>query len=252
MEYDYEWPVVFSGDKNSGKESIVIRAIHDVYLELGTMTEGYVRFEYGKKNISFFIYNHEKYTDKADNKYRGDFMIYNITNRQSFYHVIKILNQGISKPVVLVGSNSDLEAKREVSYDEAKDFAFDKNIPFIEVSAKTGSNIDEMFKLMATAIVNDFLNKNVRFREKHSYYELMDTSGKTFQELVNRQIVKIGTEQERQNFNLNEQERHISNLNEEESHISNLNTRMVMPIGGGSQISNLNGQVYRENNCCIS
>jgi GTPase SAR1 family protein len=47
--------------------------------------------------------------------------------------------------VILVGNKKDLEEQREVSEEEAKDFAKQYNIPYMECSAKSGQSIEEAF-----------------------------------------------------------------------------------------------------------
>jgi len=47
--------------------------------------------------------------------------------------------------MMLVGNKSDLSEERMVSIEEGRQFAFDHNMDFFEVSAKDGSNIDKAF-----------------------------------------------------------------------------------------------------------
>lgn len=44
--------------------------------------------------------------------------------------------------IVLVGCKSDLETERKVTEEDARQTAKNYQIPFLEVSAKLGSNID--------------------------------------------------------------------------------------------------------------
>ena len=50
---------------------------------------------------------------------------------------------------LLVWNKNDLELNREVSYEEGLNFANAYNMPFLEVSAKTGNNIMECFIFVA-------------------------------------------------------------------------------------------------------
>ena len=47
--------------------------------------------------------------------------------------------------IALVGNKTDLSASREVGQDEAKSYAEDEGLLFLEVSAKTGDNVSETF-----------------------------------------------------------------------------------------------------------
>ncbi|MBA7586374.1 hypothetical protein ES708_28372 [subsurface metagenome] len=53
-------------------------------------------------------------------------------------------------PVLLVGNKSDLE--RKVSRKEGLDYAIKHGFLFIECSAKTGENVDDMFEKLAIEI----------------------------------------------------------------------------------------------------
>lgn len=50
--------------------------------------------------------------------------------------------EGVSK--LLVGNKSDLAAKKVVSYEEGKELADSCNIRFIETSAKSAQNVEEV------------------------------------------------------------------------------------------------------------
>ncbi|XP_008578038.1 PREDICTED: ras-related protein Ral-A-like [Galeopterus variegatus] len=48
-------------------------------------------------------------------------------------------------PFLLVGNKSDLEDKRQVSVEEAKNRADQWNVNYVETSAKTRANVDKVF-----------------------------------------------------------------------------------------------------------
>ena len=84
----------------------------------------------------------------------GIMIIFNVTDRGSFEYSIKHLkeikqhinNENI--PKLLVANKIDLKDKRVVLTDEAKLFAKQNNMQYIETSAKTGENVNEAFELM--------------------------------------------------------------------------------------------------------
>jgi Ras-related protein Rab-1A len=47
--------------------------------------------------------------------------------------------------VMLVGNKVDLEDKRQVDYNTAKNFANEHLIPYMETSAKNGLNVENVF-----------------------------------------------------------------------------------------------------------
>ena len=57
--------------------------------------------------------------------------------------VLLVLNP--NTVIYLIGNKSDLDAQRDVSYDEAKTFAEENGLMFIEASARTGENVEEAF-----------------------------------------------------------------------------------------------------------
>lgn len=53
---------------------------------------------------------------------------------------------------LLVGNKCDLASERKVVTEEAKDFADQLNLNFLETSAKDSTNVEEAFSKMAIAI----------------------------------------------------------------------------------------------------
>lgn len=83
--------------------------------------------------------------------------MYDVTDKESFNNVTQWLHEidryassGVNK--LLVGNKSDLTAKRQVSYEQAKEFADSMHMDFIETSAKQSQNVDRAFLTIATQI----------------------------------------------------------------------------------------------------
>ena len=47
--------------------------------------------------------------------------------------------------IFLIGNKCDLEAQRDVTYEEARQFAEENGLMFVEASAKTGDGVEEAF-----------------------------------------------------------------------------------------------------------
>ena len=62
--------------------------------------------------------------------------------------------------MVLIGNKNDLNNQREVTYEEGETFAKNHKMMFLEVSAKTGNNVNEIFEESVKKIANN-ISKNV-------------------------------------------------------------------------------------------
>ena len=116
----------------------------------------------------------ERFKNITASYYRGGngiLLIYDITDRESFQNLncwlIEIeKNANKNVKIILIGNNCDLEDKREVSYQEGKDFAQKNNMLFFEVSAKNNTNINEAFESLVEEIINSGIDKEMKKKEK--------------------------------------------------------------------------------------
>ena len=70
--------------------------------------------------------------------------------------------------ICLIGNKIDLENKREVSYEEGKNFAEEKDLLFFETSAKEGNNIQEIFVQSATNILDKINNGEIKLETSNN------------------------------------------------------------------------------------
>ena len=87
------------------------------------------------------------------------FIVYDITEKKTFDDVdiwLRDCRDICYKNVLiyLIGNKSDLEDKRQVTFEEGKQYAEENNLVFFETSALNGSNIEEIFIQSATDLVN--------------------------------------------------------------------------------------------------
>ena len=85
----------------------------------------------------------------------GVLLIFDITKRDTFEKLdfwFKDLEEHSDNIdnlfIYLIGNKNDKAEEREVTFEEANNFANEKEIPYIEVSAKTGNNIKKLFEEM--------------------------------------------------------------------------------------------------------
>jgi len=96
----------------------------------------------------------------------GALLVYDITRRISYNHLTSWLTdaRNLTHPntvIMLVGNKRDLEEQRDVSYEEASQFAQDNGLMFVESSAKTGENVEDAFLKTAKLIFQSIQEGNV-------------------------------------------------------------------------------------------
>mmetsp|Transcript_6036 Transcript_6036/g.9164 ORF Transcript_6036/g.9164 Transcript_6036/m.9164 type:complete len:201 (-) Transcript_6036:18-620(-) len=79
------------------------------------------------------------------------FLVFSLTNRESYddcpYHLERLrrIKDEDHPLIMLVGNKLDLEEDRVVTSKEAYEYAAKEGVSYIEVSAKTGSGLEDMF-----------------------------------------------------------------------------------------------------------
>jgi len=91
-------------------------------------------------------------------------VVYDITDIESFNNINSWLieieknaNKNVYK--ILIGNKCDLEEKRQISYEQGKEFADTYGMKFIETSAKTNHNVQESFVTMTNEIISQMQEK---------------------------------------------------------------------------------------------
>lgn len=87
----------------------------------------------------------------------GALLAFDITRRATFEHVITWLSDlrthaDPNIAVALVGNKADLAETRQVSTEEAQQWADENGVLFVEASAKTGDNVEEAFEAVAKKV----------------------------------------------------------------------------------------------------
>ena len=87
-------------------------------------------------------------------------LVYDVTRPETFEAINNWLDE-LQQPmkseskfiVILIGNKIDLD--RKVTFDEAKNFSKNMNIPYLETSAKTGDNVDKAFGALCYYLIKD-------------------------------------------------------------------------------------------------
>lgn len=101
----------------------------------------------------------EVYRSLAPSYYRDAqliLLVFSVTDKESFNSLQKWINdiQGnnSSSSILLCGNKIDLVADRVISSEDIQSFAQKNELPYIEVSAKTGENIDYAFQHLIDSV----------------------------------------------------------------------------------------------------
>jgi len=155
------------GDSGVGKSCLLLRFADDTYTESYISTIG-VDFKirtlaHNGKTIKLQIWDtagQERFRTITSSYYRGAhgiIVVYDVTDKESFNHVQHWVQEiehyaaeGVNK--LLVGNKSDLQSKKVVPFEEAKDLADSLGINFMETSAKNANNVEQAFQQMAMEI----------------------------------------------------------------------------------------------------
>ncbi|EGW34925.1 uncharacterized protein SPAPADRAFT_133146 [Spathaspora passalidarum NRRL Y-27907] len=166
-EYDYLFKLLLIGDSGVGKSCLLLRFADDTYTPDYISTIG-VDFkirtiELDGKTIKLQIWDtagQERFRTITSSYYRGAhgiIIVYDVTDQESFNNVKQWLQEidryatgGVMK--LLVGNKADLSDKKIVEYTAAKEFADALDIPFLETSALSSTNVEQAFYTMARQI----------------------------------------------------------------------------------------------------
>ncbi|CAG9327598.1 unnamed protein product [Blepharisma stoltei] len=160
--------VVILGDSGVGKSSLVYRFTRHEFkdswnVNIGANVEE-TKIDVGNnESVSLFVWDtagQERFRSITRIYYQGAraaAIVYDITINKSFescgYWVKELQNNEPGCLLFLVGNKIDKEP-RVVNQQEAKEFADEHGMEFIETSAKSAENVDALFRQIAIGIKN--------------------------------------------------------------------------------------------------
>ena len=176
IKFTYEFKIILLGSISVGKTAILSRYISNEFNEKYQCT---IRSEFKVKIINLNNSQQAKlniWDTCGDEKFRaitrqyykeaqGIILVYDISNKTTFEDIDNwiedIRNNAPADCVIyLVGNKTDLNEKRQVSYQDGKDKSEELGLLFNEVSAKNGDNIFLLFGNISEAILERQTNAN--------------------------------------------------------------------------------------------
>ena len=181
MSYDYLFKIIFVGDACVGKTALAERITKNEFHESYNSTIGVdfstVTLDIGDQTIKTHIWDtagQECFASIISTYYRsiaGAVIVFDVSSRNSFLKCSFWLNQikqngtiGHLPVIALIGNKID-RATREVTYDEAVNFAKKNNMNYYETSARKNIEVMKFYKGLIEKIYNSADLDNIE--EKH-------------------------------------------------------------------------------------
>jgi small GTP-binding protein len=174
IPHKYLFRLCLLGDAGVGKTSLITRFCDNSFKENYNNTIGVdfrlVTLKYKNTISKIHIWDtagQERFRSLAlnyINKSHGFIFIYDITDKKTFENVSNWINLALDKNKnsisnFLIGNKIDREDRRQVSQNEGEQLAKEKNLYFLETSAKNNENVQKIFYYFTYKLIQYF-NKN--------------------------------------------------------------------------------------------
>ncbi|CAF0787988.1 unnamed protein product [Didymodactylos carnosus] len=173
---DYIFKIVLTGDSGVGKSNLLSRFTRNEFTLESRSTIG-VEFstkevQVDGKTVKVQIWDtagQERFMAITKAYYRnayGALLVFDILKASTFQNLDQWIrynevraNAGIDCCVVLIGNKSDQRHIRAVMSDDAKKYADERNIKYMETSALDATNVEQAFRILIQDIYKFFAEK---------------------------------------------------------------------------------------------
>ena len=161
---DLVYKILLLGDSEVGKSCFLMRYADNVFVDNYITTIGldyklkYIQLDSGQviKVQLWDTAGQDRYRTIAKNYYKGShgiLLLYDVTKSSSFENIrewIKDIREEVYEKAIifLIGNKIDKKDQIKIKTEDAEKLAEEFNIPFFEASAKSGENVDEIFKAL--------------------------------------------------------------------------------------------------------
>ena len=195
--FDLSFKLIVIGDSGVGKSCLTNNAVKNIFDDTYNATVGFefctFNVKINDKVVKLQIWDtcgQELYRSLITNFYRNSslaVMVYAINSKESFEDIEMWLRElrTHSNPdakVFLIGNKIDLENERKITKEQGEKFCKDNKInEFMEASAKTGVNAQNVFIKAALTLYEDY----IKYKKKTE-----ESGGKVEDNYGNQQISK--------------------------------------------------------------
>ncbi|KAI3510785.1 hypothetical protein L2E82_30428 [Cichorium intybus] len=181
QKIDYVFKIVLIGDSAVGKSQLLARFSRNEFSLDSKATIG-VEFQTKTMVIDHKFVKAQIWDTAGQERYRavtsayyrgavGAMLVYDITKRQSFDHIARWLEELRGHAdnniiIMLIGNKSDLDSQRDVSMEDAKEFAEREGLFFMETSALEATNVEPAFLTILTEIYRIVSKKSLVANEE--------------------------------------------------------------------------------------
>jgi Ras-related protein Rab-1A len=169
QSYDTLQKFTILGEENTGKSALLLKFKEESFPETYIPTIG---VDFGIKTVlvdgSFCklqiwdTAGQIRFRTITQSYYRGThgfLFVFDITRRDTLVGLKDMIEEMINfgrpeVPSILVGNKADLENERQISYEEAEEFAYGFGMKYFETSAKTNANVYEIFLHLSKMVSN--------------------------------------------------------------------------------------------------
>lgn len=163
-ETDLVYKILLLGDSEVGKSCFLMRYADNVFVDNYITTIGldyklkYIQLDSGEiiKVQLWDTAGQDRYRTIAKNYYKGShgiLLLYDVTKTNSFENIrewIRDIREEVYEKAIifLIGNKIDKKEDRKIQTEQGAKLAEEFNLPFFEASAKSGENVDEIFKAL--------------------------------------------------------------------------------------------------------